>query len=513
MSLLEIIQKEVVNRDGKINPRACHPSWWENRNLQNFYAEILERTKFLDSSVRFAERIYCVRNNITTNPLCSVCHKNLVKYSPPNKSYRETCGLKCGANNPKTQEKTKATVLLRFGVEVPAQSAEVKQKIKETCLAKYGVDHPRKSQELMTAQNERHRQKYGKLSTQMHLSLDSLDLLNDKVKLTELHSKHSVQSISEKLGVSYKTVRNYLIKHEIPIKKFYTSQAEREIQTLLSSLEVEFLANDRKILNPKELDLVLRANNLAIEFDGMFWHSFNHKESKAEREMHLQKTLACRDNGLQLFHIFENEWLNPVKKDIWKSIISTKLNKNKKIFARQCEIVSLSAQETEKFLNENHLQGNYFASVNLGLSFKGETVMVLTFAKPRFNKNFDWELTRLCSRKYHTIVGGASRLFSHFVKQYNPKNIISYADFRYSTGTIYEKLGFVFLRRSEPNYFYCNFSNYTLESRIKYQKHKLSQLLEEFDPNKSESENMFAHGFSRIWDCGNLVFQWNSNSV
>ena len=47
---------------------------------------------------------------------------------------------------------------------------------------------------------------------------------------------------------------------------------------------------------------------------------------------------------------------------------------------------------------------------------------------------------------------------------------------------------------------------YVLESRIKYQKHKLGKLLETFDPAKSEIENMKLNGYHRIFDCGNLVF-------
>ena len=34
-------------------------------------------------------------------------------------------------------------------------------------------------------------------------------------------------------------------------------------------------------------------------------------------------------------------------------------------------------------------------------------------------------------------------------------------------------------------------------------------LLENFDPAKSEVENMKANGYHRIFDCGNMVFEKN----
>lgn len=46
-----------------------------------------------------------------------------------------------------------------------------------------------------------------------------------------------------------------------------------------------------------------------------------------------------------------------------------------------------------------------------------------------------------------------------------------------------------------------------LESRIKYQKHKLKDILEKFDPAKSETENMKDNDFYQIFDCGNFVFK------
>ena len=129
----------------------------------------------------------------------------------------------------------------------------------------------------------------------------------------------------------------------------------------------------------------------------------------------------------------------------------------------------------------------------------------MTFGKCRFNKKYEWELLRFCNKLGYHIPGGASKLLTYFERTYKPKSLISYADRRWSQGKLYRALGFNLDHVSEPNYWYFN-NIFSLESRIKYQKHKLKDILEKFDPNLTEVENMIMNGYHRIFDCGNLVF-------
>ena len=131
----------------------------------------------------------------------------------------------------------------------------------------------------------------------------------------------------------------------------------------------------------------------------------------------------------------------------------------------------------------------------------------MTLGKSRYNKKYKWELIRFANKIGYTVIGGASRLFSKFIKDHNPESIISYSDERWNTGNVYKQLGFKFQSTSGPSYRYTK--NYTnLESRVKYQKHKLKELLSDFDESKSEWQNMVENGYDRIWDCGNSVYTW-----
>lgn len=213
-----------------------------------------------------------------------------------------------------------------------------------------------------------------------------------------------------------------------------------------------------------------------------------------------KQILENRQNSEYL--IFDFEKSNPVKMAIWKSI----KNENKAvIYARKCEVQEISSIVSDEFTEVNHLQGKFRSKVNLGLFFSGELVAIMTFSTPRYNKKYEYELIRFCNKLNTRVVGGASKLLKHFIKTYNPKSIISYANLRFSKGNMYEKLGFKKIGKSTANYFYVK--NDVVYSRIKCQKHKLQGLLDVFDSNLTEQENMEMNGFKKVQDRGNLVYE------
>lgn len=260
--------------------------------------------------------------------------------------------------------------------------------------------------------------------------------------------------------------------------------------------------NDRTILSKhREIDIYLPEKRLAIEFDGLFWHSDKYKPIT----YHIDKTIECENKNIQLIHIFEDEWHD--KQEIVKSRISGLLGKNNRIFARKCIVKTVSNIETNKFLENNHIQGACSSKFKYGLYYDGELVSVMTFGKSRFKKN-EYEMIRFCNKLYTNIIGGASKLFKHFLKDHPEiTNIVSYADRRWSIGNLYEKIGFTKVKTTEINYFYVN--QFKRESRMKYQKHKLVAM--GADPTKTEHEIMQSLKYYRIYDCGNIKFEYKKS--
>lgn len=51
----------------------------------------------------------------------------------------------------------------------------------------------------------------------------------------------------------------------------------------------------------------------------------------------------------------------------------------------------------------------------------------MTFGKPRFNKNYQWELIRDCTKSGYNIIGGTSKIWKHFINECDPYDVICYS--------------------------------------------------------------------------------------
>ena len=262
------------------------------------------------------------------------------------------------------------------------------------------------------------------------------------------------------------------------------------------------MTKTRSILSPYEIDLYDEEKKFGIEFNGNYWHS---EQKGISRRYHQKKSLYAEEKGIFLYHIWEYEWNDPLLKDIILSQIQNIADKNRvKFYARRCEIRLTSSTDSKLFLTQNHLQGYCSSKVNLGLYHENELVSLMTFGKPRFNKNYEWELLRFCTKKNTSIIGGASKLFKKFVELYKPKSVLSYSRIDKGTGRLYENLGFKLDKITDPDYVWTN--GKIVLSRYQCQKHKLIQ---QGFKGSSESEIMENRNFLRVFGCGNKVWVWN----
>lgn len=278
-----------------------------------------------------------------------------------------------------------------------------------------------------------------------------------------------------------------------------TSRPEALLREALPACD----SGNRKVLGGLELDMYWPESKLAVELNGVYWHS----EARGKTAMyHLNKTMGCKAQDIQLLHFWDHEVNN--KFDLVVSMVNQRLGLNKRVFARKLVVEQLTAKQAREFLDQHHIQGYANANVSYGLRSprNGKLAMVMTFGKPRFNKAAEWELIRMASHQGLTVVGGASRLLKAFEKENNPTSLLSYADLRYSQGRVYRELGFTFQSRTPPSYFW-DYGGATRYKRYQTQKHLLPKLLgPQFNPSKSEKQNMEGAGYSRVFDCGTLVY-------
>ncbi|MFW6008880.1 MAG: hypothetical protein ACOCP8_06405 [archaeon] len=317
--------------------------------------------------------------------------------------------------------------------------------------------------------------------------------------------RNCLEIICFKHGTFWQTPLDHLHGSKCPIcaRENWESEEETELKKFIESLGVK---TQKKRFNNIEIDIYLPEYNIGFEYNGLYWHSELQGKGK---NFHINKTELCKENNIKLIHIFSYYWKN--KQEIIKSLIKKILNKTKrKIYARKCEIKLIGNNIANEFLENNHIQGNSASSVKIGLYYKNELVSIMTFGKSRFSKKYDWELVRYCNKNDVTVIGGASKMFKYFINNYNPNSIVSYCDLSLFQGQIYKDLGFTFLHNTKPNYWYFKGLN-KIHHRVQFQKHKLKDKLENFDPNLTEWENMKNNGWNRYWDCGNSVWEWRKN--
>lgn len=276
------------------------------------------------------------------------------------------------------------------------------------------------------------------------------------------------------------------------------SSIELFVKNILDKLNVEYIHNDKSVIPPYELDFYLPQHNLAIECNGDYWHSYNLNKNK---NIHQNKTFKCVDNGIQLLQFFENDFYS--KMSIVESIIKNKIGLSESIYARKCSIKSVSKSDEKRFNDENHIQGHVNSEYCIGLYFKDELVMLLSYGSSRYNKNYDYEILRITSKLSYHVVGGFSKLFN---KIKGNGSYISYCNLCYGSGNIYVKNDFVLIGTTKPGYFYSN-SRQRI-SRYKVQSNKFKQNMG-FDDNLNESQNMLNNGYKMIYDCGNYIFGYN----
>jgi hypothetical protein len=431
------------------------------------------------------------------------CHPMQTEDTKTNlkQSLQNKYGVDHYSKHPDYRSKVKNTLFNRYGDE----NYNNIKKIKRTNLLKYGVENSSQIKEVIEKRINSKKNNHFDFLLEYSKSVELIPLF-ERADYMGYHFsnlyKFQCKKCNKTLETTVYNLNNLFCDYCHPEK---ITTVENEFYIFLQSIlekNIIIKRNDRTVLHGKELDFYIPTKKYAFEINGLYWHSEN--SGGIGKNYHLNKTKSCMFHGLNLIHIFENEWY--YKKDIVKSIVKTLLHCNveNKINARECEIKLVSEKEKNLFLNKNHLQGEDKSSIKLGLYYNEELVSLMTFRKTsRFDKTSEYELMRYCNKLDTIINGAASKLFSYFITNYNPNNIVSYCDRRYFSGNLYAKLGFKFVNYTVPNYYYI-ISNYKdLKNRMSFQKHKLNKILKNFDPALSEWNNMVNNKFDRIWDCGN----------
>lgn len=398
---------------------------------------------------------------------------------------------KCSCGNVRTI----SGYVLRHGASTSC-GCRTEAKRVETTLQKYGVPHASQIGTSRTAE-------------QLNMVSSNENLI--KAIQMNFNKKPTTYELSLLLGIDRASTMRYIHKFSIEsiveIGNASVSRYEKEIKEMFPT---EY-TSDRKVLDGMELDLYYPDKRFAIEFNGNYWHC----DYIVDKMYHQEKSRRAEEKGIQVIHIFEYEWNNENTRKKLISVIDNKIfsDRKTKIYARDCIVKQVNFHEISNFLDTNHLQGAVASNINFALySSEGKLVGVMTFGIPRFNEGYQYEMIRFALRNNMNIIGGAEKLFSHFVYTYKPKSIISYCDISKFSGYTYKKLGFKLKGISEPNYKWVDNHKNVALSRYQTQKQRLIDSgLGKY--GSTEVEIMRNLGFLRVYDCGNKVFVWQAENM
>lgn len=320
-----------------------------------------------------------------------------------------------------------------------------REKMKETMQERYGVDNPFQLQETK------------------EIILDTMfdnndfdpryrELINNRDKAIEyLKGKNfSYFDIAKDLNISYASVQMWAtkldLKDYINFKFDGKSSYEDAVYEFLLTLGfTNILRNNKKILDGVEMDLYVPDRKVGIEFNGTYWHSDLYKK----KHYHYDKSILAYNKDIRLIHIYQYEWDDPLMQEKIKSLLKIALGKiEEKIYARNCEVRKIDDKTAKEFNNKHHLQNHKGAKVTYGLFYYNKLVQLMSFSK---HKTYEWEIIRGCPGSNNIVIGGVSKLFTHFVREYQPNNVFSYCDFNKFDGKSYEILGFNLIGHTGPD--------------------------------------------------------------
>lgn len=304
------------------------------------------------------------------------------------------------------------------------------------------------------------------------------------------------------------------------------SQAEDGLADVVERLvrPLQVLRSQRGMLGDgTELDIVVPDKGLAVEFNGLYWHS---SEAGRACDYHAKKSAAGRAHGLQVVHVWEDSWRD--RPELVVRMLAHKLGVTHQLhkvlpdadpkIAEQVDAQFLVTGEADAiqsnvFLTANHLKG----AVSLTRSFvlrddHGATRALLGLHSPANEasaqiRHGEWEIQRYAT--IGEVPGGFSRLLGHAERTFRAegsdlRSWVAYAPEDVADGGLYEAAGFVAEGELKPDHTYAgNATAWTRMPKETYGRERFrADPRLKWDESWTEDQAVAENGLLHIFDAG-----------
>lgn len=284
----------------------------------------------------------------------------------------------------------------------------------------------------------------------------------------------------------------------------YVSRFEREVASYVLSLGIEIETTVRRFSNVGELDILVPGLNVAIECQGVFWHSEHFRPKGA----HAAKRAACEALGIRLIQVWEDDWSD--RRPIVERMLAHKLgfSVQERIAARTTTVRAVGTTEARAFLNANHIQGFTGATHHLGLEHDGSLVAVMSLK--RTGKPGELRLERYATAAH--VLGGQSKLIRYAEKTIPGwTRLVTFADHEVSDGSLYERTGWVKDGELAPDYKYLVRGQRVHKFNFRLTRFRSDPMLK-FEEGLSERALARLNSIPRVWDSGKTRYLYSRKS-
>lgn len=306
--------------------------------------------------------------------------------------------------------------------------------------------------------------------------------------------------------------------------KRYQMRLTGMVQALVPTSTV--LSDDHTVLpSGKELDIVVPGHHLAIEFNDIFSHSeqavFERHAKPRPHSYHAAKTREAREQGYQLVHVWEDDWLH--RRDLVLRALAHRLHAVdrlpdvlpdinplacERLYARNLTVKLVHGGIARRFWQDNHLQGPVHCTVNVGL-YDSDGVLRALLGIGRKNHGSrvslpdgTWDIQRYAT--LGVIVGGFTKLLAHAEALVPVDTWTSWSDNDISDGRMYQAADFVVDKQQAPSYSYVG--RKTKWERVHRSTYTKQRFINDpdltYQSGQTEHEAALTNKLYRIYDAG-----------
>lgn len=282
----------------------------------------------------------------------------------------------------------------------------------------------------------------------------------------------------------------------------HDTKPQLELYSLVKGICADAVSSDSSTISPLHLDVYVPSKKFAVEYNGLYWHSEKHRT----RSYHQKKSEACSARHISLLHIYADDWRD--RRAIVESMIRHRLGvTSRRVYARSCSVVQISAERRRAFFERCHLDGDVASKIAFGLELDGYLVATLSIRRPFHTK---WkncaEIARFATELDTVVVGGLSRLVKAVVswaRQNGYRRILSYVDGRVGEGYGYISAGFTKVGSTPPTFWWTDY--HERFNRFNYRASKERGLTEQQIADEA--------GVVRIYGCQNAIMLMDLSSL